>query len=272
MVSLLCASRWGKSLRWRNAARSGRLRPSQGRDVDLAHLQHRAHDPLRRFGISVHQHLGQRSREDLPREAELVLEPAAVALFTVLCQRAPEVVDLLLRFTGHLERHRLVELEMRAAVERQEVLPFDFELHGHHRSRLLAVNLEALFAIAADLSDFGILEDGSIKFCRLFGLRIEPQAGRDLFCRELHDLLLSRPFRLASTRDGIHLRLALVPGFPLEFTPAKAGAGMNGVWLCVGVSGLELSRYRAGSPLFSIRFRLPSDPLGTPGNSIDTIR
>jgi hypothetical protein len=52
------------------------------------------------------------------------------------------------------------------------------------------VNLESLFSIAADFSDLGILEHGSVKFRRLFGLRIKPQAGRDLFRRHLHDLLL----------------------------------------------------------------------------------
>src|SRR6516162_4387784 len=204
--SLLCPSRlegsFGKSLRSRSEPRSGRLRPSQRRDIDLAHLQHRAHDPLRRFGISVHQHLGQRLRDDLPREAEPVLEPTAGSLFAVLCQLAPEVVDLLLRFAVHLERHRLVELEMRAAVQRQEFLPFELELHGHDRPRLLAVNLESLFSIAADLADLRILEHGSVKFRRLFGLRVEPQAGRDLLCREIHDLLLPRYFRLTSTQDG----------------------------------------------------------------------
>src|SRR5262249_27936426 len=122
------------------------------------------------------------------------LEPTAGSLFTALCQLAPEVVDLLLGFAVNLEGYGLVELEMRPAVQRQEFLPFDLELHGHDRSGLLAVNLESLFSIAADFSDLGVLEDGSIKFRRLFGLRIEPQAGRDLFCRELHDLLLPRPF------------------------------------------------------------------------------
>src|SRR5262249_2295879 len=152
-------------------------------------------------------------------------------------------------------------------VQRQEFLPFDFELHGHDRSGLLAVNLESLFSVAADFSDLGILEHGSIKLRRLFGLRIEPQAGRDLFCRHLHDVLLSRPFRLTSPRDGIrlHSQDALVPLVPVKADQLRswipAFAGMNGVPLCVGVSGLELSRYRAGSPPFSIRFRLPSDPL-----------
>jgi hypothetical protein len=169
---------------------SGGLRPFQRRQVDLAHLQHRLHDALRLVGIFVHQHLRQRFRDDLPREAELVLEPTAGSLFAALGKLAPEVVDLLLRFTVDLERYRLVELEMRATIKGDEFLPIDFKLHGHDRSRLLPVNLESLFSVAADFSDLGIPENGGVKFRRFFGLSIEPQAGRDLLCRHLHDLLL----------------------------------------------------------------------------------
>src|SRR5262249_62023666 len=103
--------------------------------------------------------------------------PVAAAVVTFLCQSAPEGVDLLRTSTGHLERPGLVELAMRAAVQGQEFLPFDFELHGHDRSGLLAVNLESLLSIAAAFSDLGILENGRVKFRRLLGLRIEPQAG-----------------------------------------------------------------------------------------------
>src|SRR5262249_22913267 len=165
-------------------------------------------------GIFVLQHLGQRSRDDLPREAELVLEPTVGSLFTVLCELAPEVVDLLLGFAVDLERHRLVKLEMRAAVESQEFLPFDFELHGHDRSGLLPVNLESLFSVAADFSDRGILEDGGIKFRRLLGLRIEPQAGRDLFCCQLHDLLLFSSFSLDLDSTWYSRRPSLRPWIP----------------------------------------------------------
>src|SRR5262245_20681746 len=131
---------------------------------------------------------------------------------------------------------------MRAAVQRQEFLPFDFELHGHDRSRLLAVNLESLFSIAADLADLGILEHGSVKFRRLFGLRIEPQAGRNLFCRELHDLLLYVIFVWPRFEMVFIYAQPSAPGSPLEFTPAKAGARMNGVSRAVAVSALKLRR------------------------------
>jgi hypothetical protein len=81
---------------------------------------------------------------------------------------------------------------LRAAIERQELLPGDLEGDGHDRSRFFAVYLDSLFSIAADLSDFGVLEDGGVEFGRLLGLRIEPQAGRDPMCCHRHDLLLSR--------------------------------------------------------------------------------
>src|SRR6266550_8347281 len=131
-------------------------------------------------------------RQTLISGPDLFLEPTAGALLTALCKLAPEVVDLFLGFTVHLKRYRLVELELRAAVERQEFLPCDFELHGHDGSRLLAVDLETLFSVAADLSDLGILEDGRVEFRRLLRLGVEPQAWRDLLHGHRHDRLLSR--------------------------------------------------------------------------------
>src|SRR5262249_12605626 len=110
------------------------------------------------------------------------LEPTAGPLLAALGKLAPEIVDLLLRFAMNLERHRFVELELGTAVERQELLPFDFELRGHDRPRLLPVDLESLFSVAADFSDLGVLEDRRIKFRGVFSLRIEPQAGRNLLC------------------------------------------------------------------------------------------
>ena len=52
--------------------------PFQRRDVELLHLQHRLHGALRLLPVRIAHHLDQRRRHHLPRQAELVLEPAAL--------------------------------------------------------------------------------------------------------------------------------------------------------------------------------------------------
>src|SRR5262249_10538773 len=114
------------------------------------------------------------------------LQPAARPLLAALGEPAPEIVDLLLGLAMDLERDRLVEFEMRAAVEGDKLLPGDLELRGHDRSRRFSVNLVSLFPVAADPADPGILEDGNVEPRRLLGLRVEPQAGRDLLRGDRH--------------------------------------------------------------------------------------
>ena len=53
-------------------------------------------------------------RDDLPRDAEPVLQPAARALLAALGERAPVRVDLFLALAADLERDRLAERELRA--------------------------------------------------------------------------------------------------------------------------------------------------------------
>src|ERR1700687_3200102 len=55
-------------------------RSLKGGDVDLAHLEHRVRGSPRPRGILVTQQIHEGRRDDLPREAELVLQPAALAL------------------------------------------------------------------------------------------------------------------------------------------------------------------------------------------------
>ena len=59
-------------------------------DLDLPHLQHRGHDPLGLLLVRIGEQLDEHLRDDLPRHAELVLQPAARALFPTLGERAPE--------------------------------------------------------------------------------------------------------------------------------------------------------------------------------------
>ena len=136
----------------------------------------------RRFScVSVHQHFEQRDRHHLPGEAEFVLEPAARAFLAARRQLAPEMIDLGLAVAIDLERDRLVELEMRSAVQRHEALACELEPHAHHRACFLAVDLPAFIGIVGYGVDLGVLENGGVKLRGLLGLGIEPQA-RSVFC------------------------------------------------------------------------------------------
>src|SRR5262249_53893375 len=109
----------------------------------------------------------------------------------------PEIVDLLLRLARDLEGNRLIELELRAAVKRDEFLPLEPEGDHHHRARLLAVDLLTGIDVAADLVDLRVLEDRAIELRRVLGFGVEPQAGRDLLLGDGH---WRAPRRLGVTR------------------------------------------------------------------------
>ena len=112
-------------------------------DVELLHLQEGGHDAARFFRVAIQHHVQQRERNDLPRQAEFIFQPAAGAFLPVFAQRIPIIVDLVLRIAIDLERDRLVELEMRAAIERDEGLSVELERNGHHRARGPAMNFMA---------------------------------------------------------------------------------------------------------------------------------
>src|SRR5206468_91323 len=108
---------------------------------------------------------------------ELVLEPAALALFSPAgCELVPVLIDLLLRLTVHHEREGLAELEQRAAVQRRELLALELEVHDHHG----AFGPRSRVAVAAHGENLGILEDRYIELRRLFGVAVEPEEWRDL--------------------------------------------------------------------------------------------
>src|SRR6266542_4656596 len=67
-------------------------------DVDLPHPEHGLHGSAGPLRILVAEQLAQPVRDDLPREAVLVLQPAAHALLaTIRRELRPQSVDLLLR-------------------------------------------------------------------------------------------------------------------------------------------------------------------------------
>ncbi|MNZ98517.1 hypothetical protein D3C78_1178010 [compost metagenome] len=94
-------------------------------------------------------------------------------------QVAPVMVDLFLVQAIDLKRNRLTELEQRPAIEAGETLPVELEADGHDRTLGPAVELESGVAVMGDGSDFRVVEDRAIELRRLFGLIVEPQAGRE---------------------------------------------------------------------------------------------
>src|SRR5688572_30327626 len=86
-------------------------------DVDLLHRHHRLEDALGPRRVTVHR-LGEDARGDLPRDAPLVLAPAAHAFLPAVADdRVPVAIGLCLALGDHHERERLALLEVRAAVE-----------------------------------------------------------------------------------------------------------------------------------------------------------
>ena len=114
---------------------------------------------------------------DLPGDAELVLEPAALALLAALGQPVPVVVGLLLVLADDLEGDRLGERELRPAVEGGVLLAVEGEVDGqdvallHRRGHVRPV--------AGDVADARVREDRGVVLRGLLRLAVEPET-RDL--------------------------------------------------------------------------------------------
>ena len=107
------------------------IRVFQRFDVDLLHLEHCVHHAFGFFRILVVQHVDQNRRNDLPRHAEFVLEPAARGFFAAIGgEFLPKIIHFVLRFAVHDERDRFVEFEKWTAIKGNELLAFHLEFNG----------------------------------------------------------------------------------------------------------------------------------------------
>src|SRR5690606_38819205 len=90
-----------------------------------------------RFGAAGRHRVGQDARRDLPRNAPLVLAPAARALLAAVADDGiPKAVGLLLIVRGDLERERFVMLEGGPPVEAETRDARDGEVDGQDISLL----------------------------------------------------------------------------------------------------------------------------------------
>src|SRR5258707_5209715 len=72
-------------------------------DIDLGHLQHGLHGAFRSLRILVAQQLAENGGDDLPGEAELVLQPAAAIRAATGGEFLPKFVHFLLGFAIYEE-------------------------------------------------------------------------------------------------------------------------------------------------------------------------
>src|SRR5208282_3190304 len=114
----------------------------------------RSHDSAGFFAVRTGHHLEQGCGNDLPRDAVLVLQPAALLrpFVAAFAQYVPVTIDFSLRLASHHKRNCLGELEVRSTVERGKFLALEAKAHGHRRSLRPAVNLEPFLAITGDNS------------------------------------------------------------------------------------------------------------------------
>src|SRR5207253_2106506 len=136
------------------------------------HLRHGLHDPVRLLRILASQQLAQHGGNDLPRQPELVLEPAALVFRSTGGQLLPQLVHFLLRLAVYEQGYRRRELELRAAVQGVKVLTLELEGAAHDRP----LRPRPRLAVARHPHDFGALEDRDVEVHRLFGVAVEPDA------------------------------------------------------------------------------------------------
>ncbi len=139
--------------------------------VELDHASHRAHGAIGLVPVGVLQHRDQPSRSDLPRHAETVRQPTARHRLAAVHPPLPVVIDLVLRVALHEQRDGRHELEFRSAVERHELLTFQFEHDCEHAADRSGARLD----MTHDLDDARAPENADIVVDRLFGTAVEPQ-------------------------------------------------------------------------------------------------
>jgi hypothetical protein len=76
----------------------------QGWKIDLPHREHCLPDTRRTVRVRILQQLPESPRDDLPRQAEAVLEPAALPRLAAFGEPSPQVVNFDLFVAGDEER------------------------------------------------------------------------------------------------------------------------------------------------------------------------
>src|SRR5258708_14730243 len=158
----------------------------QAFDVNLGHLQHGFENPVRFYRVFVLDQFEQRLGDYLPRYAKFILQPCALHFSSARGELLPQLIHFCLRLAVYKERDGWRKSVVRATVQRHELLPFELKSHRHHSS----FRSRSRFSVTGNVQDFRVLENGSIKVCRLFGFVVKPQEWSNF----LHTVLLTLTF------------------------------------------------------------------------------
>src|SRR5690606_490611 len=135
--------------------------------VELHHLQHSFHHRMNLLWFIVVDQVHETPRDDLPGDAELIGDPAALRRGRAgTDQLVPVLVDLFLALAVDKERETLGECEVRATVVPHEGLTTDDEFGGSNW---------AVLASAGDAPDLRVRERSGVEFYCGLELVVEHQ-------------------------------------------------------------------------------------------------
>src|ERR1039457_282307 len=146
-----------------------------GGHVELLHAEHSLHGSIAASLVRVAHQLGIPGRDDLPGQSVAVLQPAARAFLAAFGKPGPVVVDLLLVGAMDHERDRLVERELRTAVDRGELLPVQCEVDRQASTGRAGSSL----TVVGDHFDLRVREHRDIELGSLLTFSVEPQVRGD---------------------------------------------------------------------------------------------
>jgi hypothetical protein len=126
---------------------------------------------------SLSCNISPRTAGTICQERPYLCQPAAFPRSSAVDEAVPQLVHFFPRRAGHEETDPRREGELRATVQRNELLTIELECHGHDRS----VRTGPCIAVTHDTDDSRALKNGGIEIRRLLGLAVEPKERPD-FC------------------------------------------------------------------------------------------
>jgi hypothetical protein len=168
----------------------------QSSSVEPCHAHHGLVGAFRLLQIGIRNHFEESFGNNLPGNAEFILNPPATLLSGVaaILELVPVVFDFGLVSALDLEGYCWAELELRSTIQCREGLAVQFEGDHHDGAGFLPMNLHSCFAVMLDVGDLSTFEDGCVEIGRCFRLAVEPKTWSDL---RRHCILVSSLYERA---------------------------------------------------------------------------